>query len=165
MNEKREIVDSLTYLGTSPWPNEANGIGPSLSLFNPDFDNSKSSSWGYSTFYGTPGEINETNYSENYTNIIDQLLSQNDKKTFLEQNFPNPFNFNTTINFYIPNKDNISLKIYDIFGKKIAILINEEKHQGRHKVIFNSYGLPPAVYFYQLQTNKIVLTKRMIIQR
>ncbi|WP_297840672.1 family 10 glycosylhydrolase [Ignavibacterium sp.] len=85
----------------------------------------------------------------------------------LEQNYPNPFNPVTKIRFVIPNevRNLTTLKIYDLLGKEVATLVNEEKQAGLYEVDFDGSNLTSGVYFYQLQTGSSVQTKKMILLR
>lgn len=92
----------------------------------------------------------------------------------LSQNFPNPFNPITKIKFEIPSQarnDNtlVTLKVYDVLGREVATLVNEEIRQGRtageYEVEFDSRGLPSGVYFYQLKAGSFVETKKMVLIR
>ena len=82
---------------------------------------------------------------------------------YLSQNYPNPFNPNTTINFFIPKKEFVSLKIYDVLGTEITSLFNEEKSAGSYEVKFNASGLTSGIYFYHLQAGNFIETKKMIL--
>jgi photosystem II stability/assembly factor-like uncharacterized protein len=81
----------------------------------------------------------------------------------LEQNYPNPFNFSTLISWHSPVGCHQSLKIYDIFGKEIATLVDEYKPAGEHEAEFNGNSLPGGCYFYQLRINGYTVTKKMEI--
>lgn len=90
----------------------------------------------------------------------------------LEQNFPNPFNPDTTIKFSIPKTaskneamQNVSLKIYDILGRQVASLINESKYPGSYQVKFNAGNLPSGSYFYELIAGNFTQTKKMILMK
>ena len=83
----------------------------------------------------------------------------------LEQNYPNPFNPKTNIRYTISNKQFVSLKIYDIIGKKVATLVNQEKPAGTYEVEFTSRNLSSGIYYYKLQVGDIVQTKKMILMR
>ena len=83
----------------------------------------------------------------------------------LEQNYPNPFNPSTKIKFDVPAESFITLKVYDLLGNEIAILVNEEKNAGSYEVEFNVAELTSGVYFYQLQAGSFVETKKMILLR
>ena len=83
----------------------------------------------------------------------------------LYQNYPNPFNPETKINFELSKPAFVTLKIYDLKGSLIKILLKEIKNTGKHEVIFNvvNYGLPSGVYFYQLSSSEVTITKRMLL--
>ncbi len=69
----------------------------------------------------------------------------------LEQNYPNPFNPTTRIEFSIPQKGFASLKLYDLLGREVAILLNQVTEPGSHEVVLDGRGLSSGVYFYQLE--------------
>ncbi len=81
----------------------------------------------------------------------------------LEQNFPNPFNPSTRINYSVPTSSFINLKVYDILGNEVAVLVNEEKPAGNYEINFDASRLTGGVYFYQLTSNSFVDTKKMIL--
>jgi hypothetical protein len=86
-------------------------------------------------------------------------------KFALEQNYPNPFNPRTNIEFRIPNFEFVSLKVYDLLGKEVATLVNEEMDAGSYEIEFNPKGLSSGIYFYKLQAGSFVATKKMILLR
>jgi len=81
----------------------------------------------------------------------------------LEQNYPNPFNPSTRINYSVPSASFINLKVFDILGNEVALLVNEEKPAGEYQLEFDASKLTGGVYFYQLNTNSFVDTKKMIL--
>ena len=86
----------------------------------------------------------------------------------LQQNYPNPFNPVTKIRFSIPafaetTRRDISLKIYDILGKEIAVLVNEELQPGTYELEWNASHFSSGVYFYSLATGNFVQTKKMVV--
>ena len=84
-------------------------------------------------------------------------------KFFLTQNFPNPFNPITNLEFGISDLGFVSLKVYDILGKEITTLVNEKLSPGKYKVEFDGSGLPSGVYFYRLASGEFTDTKRMML--
>lgn len=93
-----------------------------------------------------------------------------DKITFnLEQNYPNPFNPVTNIRFVIPEEAFVSLKVYDILGKEIAIIIDGEFSKGNYEITFDGRNLSSGIYFYTLEYTNIYseiyysLTKQMML--
>ena len=81
----------------------------------------------------------------------------------LSQNYPNPFNPSTTINYSIPNAGIVTIKVYDVLGKEVATLVNEDKPAGNYEVEFNASDLPSGIYFYQLKSERFVEIKKMIL--
>ena len=80
----------------------------------------------------------------------------------LQQNYPNPFNPSTTISFSIPKASRVYLKIFNILGQEVAVLVDEEKGAGYYQVRWEA-ALPSGVYFYRLQAGEYVETKKMIL--
>ena len=83
----------------------------------------------------------------------------------LSQNYPNPFNPSTTINFSIPANRFVSLKIYDIIGREIATLVNQNLSPGYYTVRWNASGYSSGVYFYQLRSGNFTQTKKLLLQK
>lgn len=83
----------------------------------------------------------------------------------LMQNYPNPFNPSTNIVFSIPEAANVRIKIYDILGKEIALLMDEYKSAGKYNCNFNSarYNLPSGMYLYSVEAGRYNSTKKMIL--
>jgi|GEM_PF-6131441 len=81
----------------------------------------------------------------------------------LKQNYPNPFNPTTTIEYFLPERTNVKLTVYDALGQKVRELISGFQQAGQHKVVFNAEGLSSGIYFYQLQGKGIRLMRKMIL--
>ncbi|MBS1492918.1 MAG: T9SS type A sorting domain-containing protein [Bacteroidetes bacterium] len=81
----------------------------------------------------------------------------------LYQNYPNPFNPVTTIKFQIPENTFASLKIYDVAGKEIGTLVNENLSRGDYQYLWNASDYPSGIYFYRLETPNYTQTKKMIL--
>lgn len=79
----------------------------------------------------------------------------------LQQNYPNPFNPTTTISYQLKKAGRVTLKIYDVLGNEIDVLVNEEKSAGSYKLTWNAVNLPSGVYFYQLQAGDFISVKKM----
>jgi photosystem II stability/assembly factor-like uncharacterized protein len=94
----------------------------------------------------------------NETNLYPELFS-------LNQNYPNPFNPTTIIAYQIPQTKFVTLKVYDILGREVATLVNEEKSAGSYEVQFTANGLTSGIYFYQLKAGDYTETKKMILLR
>ena len=81
----------------------------------------------------------------------------------LFQNFPNPFNPSTTINFSIPEESFVSLKIFNSLGEEVETLVAKELNTGNYKYSWNADGLTSGIYFYKIEAGEFVSTKKMIL--
>lgn len=95
-------------------------------------------------------------------NNVKEYSDQPDRFT-LQQNFPNPFNPGTVINFSIPKSSNVSLTVYNSLGQKIAELVNAYLNQGSYSAKFSGTGIPSGIYFYRLETVGRTFTKKMML--
>jgi hypothetical protein len=94
---------------------------------------------------------------------VDENIKPVLKSFSLSQNFPNPFNPLTNIGFTISDFGFVSLKVYDILGNEIAILVNEEKQPGTYEVEFHATDLTSGIYFYQLKAGHYLETRKMVM--
>jgi len=91
------------------------------------------------------------------------------QKFILSQNYPNPFNPNTEISYQLPVSGHTTIKVYDVLGNEIAIMVNKEQSAGKYKVNFNALGLASGVYFYRLNSkssngiNQFTAVKKLMI--
>jgi len=83
----------------------------------------------------------------------------------LSQNYPNPFNPSTTIRYSIPNSGKVKLVVYDVLGREVKTLINQEQNAGTYSVDFNAEGLSSGVYFYRLSSGQFSETRKLILLR
>jgi hypothetical protein len=81
----------------------------------------------------------------------------------VEQNYPNPFNPSTVIRYQLKSSEFVTLKVFDILGKEVEILVNERQTSGLHEIKFNAANLSSGIYFYQLNANGSVLTKKAVL--
>jgi hypothetical protein len=81
----------------------------------------------------------------------------------LSQNYPNPFNPTTTIDFSIPNKTKVTLKVFDLQGREVVTLIDGKIKAGSHSVTFDASNYATGVYFYQLLTDNQAMVKKMVL--
>jgi hypothetical protein len=81
----------------------------------------------------------------------------------LSQNYPNPFNPSTKITYSVANAGIVTLKIYDILGREVSTLVNEEKSAGKYEVNFNASSFASGVYFYQINAASFIQTKKMVL--
>jgi hypothetical protein len=83
----------------------------------------------------------------------------------LEQNYPNPFNPKTVIGYRLPVTSNVSLKVYNLLGQKIATLFEGIRQTGNYEAIFDGSKFASGVYFYQLGTSSFTETKKLILTK
>ena len=81
----------------------------------------------------------------------------------LSQNFPNPFNPATTINYQLPVSSHVTLTITDMMGRELAVLVNDEQHAGSHQIEWDARNYPSGTYFYRLHAGSFVSVKQMIL--
>ena len=81
----------------------------------------------------------------------------------LEQNYPNPFNPSTTIQFSVPKTSHVTIKIYNILGREVAALIDEEYQPGQYKVVFEAGQLASGLYVYRIQAGDFLETKKLML--
>lgn len=81
----------------------------------------------------------------------------------LYQNYPNPFNPTTKLSFVIGSSSFVSLKVYDLVGREIAILVNQEKPAGKYEIDFDGSALSSGIYYYQLKAGNFTQTKKLVL--
>ena len=104
------------------------------------------------------------------TSITQDKTKETPASFKLFQNYPNPFNPSTIINYSIPDAGtssmkSVQLKVYDILGREVATLVNEEKTAGNYKVTFDAQNLASGIYFYRLKAGNYISVKKMILLR
>jgi len=83
----------------------------------------------------------------------------------LSQNKPNPFNPSTTIEYTLAADTRAVVSVYNILGKQVRTLVNEDQKAGTYRVVFNADGLPSGLYFYKLETPQYSNMKRMVLAK
>jgi hypothetical protein len=81
----------------------------------------------------------------------------------LQQNEPNPFNPTTTIRFSLPQREHVTLKVFDVNGREVATLVKGEMAAGNHAVTFAPRDLAGGLYFYQLTAGKFSQTRKAVL--
>ena len=129
----------------------------------------------YEAFNGSEFWFDEIKIVDPNAVSVDEQVTLNNEFKLL-QNYPNPFNPTTTIEYAVsasPQTSHygregvrqgfVSLKVYDILGREVSVLVNEEKAPGIYKVQFDASKLSSGVYFYQLKSGGAVINKKMIL--
>jgi hypothetical protein len=99
----------------------------------------------------------------NPTTGVSQISSNIPAKFKLKQNYPNPFNPSTSISFSVGTYGFTSLRVYDVLGREVAILVNEQKPAGTYTLQWNATALSSGVYFYRLQAGSLSETKKLLL--
>jgi hypothetical protein len=87
------------------------------------------------------------------------------QKFLLQQNYPNPFNPTSTIRYEVPEMSFVNISVYDILGREIKVLVNEQKSPGHYQVIFDAKNLASGIYFYTIRTGNFSQSKKMILMK
>ncbi len=154
----KTIPDTIPRINPSFWGR------PVLSLGDINGDNKKEIAVGYSYGESPIGLVNIYMYDKlnsikdtNNTNLIGDYK--------LTQNYPNPFNPSTVISYNIPSAGYVTLKIYDILGRKVATLVDEYKQPGSYSHLFltKNFNLSSGVYFYIITAGKYTQSRKMIL--
>ena len=110
----------------------------------------------------------DTDGAYEYSDVVFVMLKL-PEELVLDQNFPNPFNPTTTIKYTIPinigtgQTSIVRLKVYDVLGREVAVLVNERQQQGNYKVNFNASDLPSGTYIYRLTVGGFNQSKKLIL--
>lgn len=94
---------------------------------------------------------------------IEEEGSNKTKLFLLSQNYPNPFNPITTIKYSLANSGIVKLKVFDILGREVAILVDQEQESGEYQVEFNATTFSSGIYFYRLQVGDFSEIKKMVV--
>jgi hypothetical protein len=124
----------------------------------------------FDTITITGGEINLFLAKLNFdspVNVEDGLRDNNNvaEDYILMQNYPNPFNPTTSLQYAVSSQQFVTLKLFDLLGREVATLVNEDKPPGTYEVEFNASGLVSGIYMYRLTAGSFTETKKMILLR
>ena len=135
------------------------GTGTTTSAVNYSFTDRNLSSGNYSY------RLKQIDFNGNfeYFNLNNEVNVGIPTKFELSQNYPNPFNPSTSINFDLPSDGKVSIKLFDMSGKEVAVLVNEVKTAGYYSVNFNASSLSSGVYFYNITADNFTATKKMML--
>ena len=156
-SNKGVLIDSLTYGDDTPWPLEPDGSGHTLSLINPELDNSVAHNWKASIGTGTPGVINDVFDS------VDEEDSYIASPIQLGQNYPNPFNNVTTIPLTILEACTITVDIYTILGQKYKTILRDFLRKGQYSITFDATDLSSGIYFCRIEAGGYIRTMPMML--
>jgi photosystem II stability/assembly factor-like uncharacterized protein len=175
------MVPDIKDWGSSIYINDIKFVGGTL-YAGVDFGLFASDDFGRNWVYRDSGMVRSyiemiNTFSDNHIYAItstgvyrsvDQIVSVGEepvKTNSYVNNYPNPFNKLTVINYKLSKSDNVILKIYDEAGKEISTLVNEYQNIGSHEAIFNADGLPQGNYYYKLQIGNKAEGSKLILVR
>lgn len=151
----------------------ANGVAPFDGIFRPSSPLSVFNGLSPNGFWkllvsdsaaGDTGMLREWSIQVTYQNLTGGINTVEIPNYYsLGQNYPNPFNPSTKIKFTLPQPENVKLVVFDILGKEVKTLVNEEKEAGIHEVNFNASSLSSGVYFYRIVAGNFITTKKMLV--
>jgi hypothetical protein len=98
-----------------------------------------------------------------YSSAVEVNTSVLPGKLVLDQNYPNPFNPSTTISYQLPEKCRVTIKIFDMLGKEVAEIVNEEKEAGSYVFTYNASSLGSGVYVYQIKAGSEIRAKKFTL--
>ena len=156
-NSQNPYIQHTTDGGIS-WQTQTTPLG------NPNGYNAIFSIFFYDAQHGwlTGDYGNICNYTGT-TGVENNDSSPNDFS--LKQNYPNPFNPNTVIRYQLPVASQVSLKVFNVLGNEVAILVNDHKPAGNYTVDFNAANLSSGVYFYSLTAGSFTETRKFILMK
>jgi hypothetical protein len=93
----------------------------------------------------------------------DEIVLNTPQNFKLHNNYPNPFNPSTNINFDLPQAQDVRLEVFDLLGRRVALLVDESLAAGFHSVTFDASALTSGVYFYRIQAGSFVKTQKMML--
>ncbi len=173
-NLKLKILPILASVLAIPFPVEAQ-VKVSQSVFGSGSTKTASQN---NQVVGTVGQalIGQSSSTTNIINVgfwyqsvslitsVEQIESDILPEEFrLEQNYPNPFNPTTTIRFALPQKSKVTLRLFDIIGREVVTLVDDELPTGEYKLVLEAGNLSSGVYFYRLETPDFVMTRKLTL--
>lgn len=96
---------------------------------------------------------------------VRELEGQTPSEYTLSQNYPNPFNPTTKIQYSVPEQAQVSLRVYDILGREVAVLVNEVQTSGNYEYKFDASALSSGIYFYKLDAAGLSISRKMILMK
>jgi hypothetical protein len=131
-DSNKELIDMVSYGTVSPWPNLAGNQQNTIEFIKPSLNNTIAENWKMSLAAGgTPGVVNS---ASEITLAFERPFAV---ATTLKLNYPNPFSTRTTINYEVNEYSPISIRIFDMNGRIVKTLVNENQGQGKYSCVWN----------------------------
>jgi hypothetical protein len=104
-------------------------------------------------------------YHLNQPSLKIESISRVSDNFLLFQNYPNPFNPSTKIQYSMPEEGYVTLKVFDMLGREVKTLVSENEKSGNYEVNFDASGIASGIYFYKLQVNNFIESKKMFLMK
>jgi len=153
-------VQQWLALYDSPDKNGSTGFGVVTDAAGNVYVTGESATKATSSDYATIKYSQATASKATFTNVMQENSSIS---KFELRNYPNPFTKNTTIEYQLAHEGEVKLSVFDLSGHEIAILVNEYKPAGIHKVNFGGNKLSSGTYFYRLQSGEFIETRKLVV--
>lgn len=161
-----EIQDlTLHHSNAMLWQNGATySYGDDFHGGNPNaiFGTGSPSEFGYTSVINEVGPKSTNIYSLSVLSLSAEELERVNSFE-LHQNYPNPFNPTTTISFSLPQSANVSLQVFDVTGRRVATLVDENRPQGTYNEVFDASSLSSGLYFYRLTAGSFSSVEKMVL--
>jgi len=169
-------TDSIRWLMTAK-PGFDNALigGVDGSFFNLNFGSIALDGWSSATYtvaYLYAGSLSALQAAADAAvarfsgvNAVSPAAATVPEQTSLSQNYPNPFNPSTVVSFQLATASTVRLAVYDILGREVATLVNEQMTPGQHNVTWNAAGMASGVYFYRLTAGSFSQAKQMVLMK
>jgi plastocyanin len=168
------VGDTITWQGNEGFafhPLESTSVPPGASSFSQSSGTTFSyvvavaGTYNYEcVFHAFPPFSMTGTFSANPTGVANDQTAPAARYE-LKQNFPNPFNPTTTIHFNIPTAQTVTIKVFNLVGNEIAILVNEKKDPGSYTVEFDGRNLASGIYLYRLEAGNFRETKKLVLMK
>ncbi|RJE71733.1 hypothetical protein BGP76_06495 [Reichenbachiella sp. MSK19-1] len=145
------LAEEVCYESVAPWPSSPDGKGASLALQNPNYDNTKASSWYPLGNNGNPGEDNSV------------TLAVGDPMDFHVLAYPNPFTHEVTVSVEMTSNGPLQVQVIDLYGRPLDTLCDEQKSVGTHEFIWSPTGqLSSGIYLVEVTTKTHRILQRVV---
>jgi hypothetical protein len=111
--------------------------------------------WMYVDYLAVPSILTST----------EDGLAELPRSFSLEQNYPNPFNPRASFKFQVPSSELVSIKVFDVLGREVAMLVDEVRAPGVYTVSWDAAGFPSGVYLYRMRAGKFTAVRKAILLR
>lgn len=142
-----------------------NSQGISNALSSLYISNDATHNWVWADEHARQSLVKHWHAFQTATDVPPNVSLSTPIEFLLSQNYPNPFNPSTTINYELPTTGLVTLKLFDLLGREVAMLVNEEKSVGRYSVLWNAGNMPSGVYFYRLDAGTFSETRKLLLLR